>query len=152
MARFNGWRLTRAGLIFIVVAILLAVTVFGVIRFVQQRGEQARQDEATQIALQNQDEQSETPVIAEDAPAGEGSGAATTESSTGTAPGNSAATTEEGAAAGAPSNGSSTNAAIPQTGTTQLPATGIGNILPIILLALAAFGAAHVIQNKRSQA
>lgn len=150
MARFNGWRLTRAGLIFIVVAILLAVTVFGVIRFVQQRGEQARQDEATQIALQNQDEQSETPVIAEDAPAGEGSGAATTESSTGTAPGS--ATTEEGAAAGAPSNGSSTNAAIPQTGTTQLPATGIGNILPIILLALAAFGAAHVIQNKRSQA
>lgn len=150
MARFNGWRLTRAGLIFIVVAILLAVTVFGVIRFVQQRGEQARQDEATQIALQNQDEQSETPVIAEDAPAGEGSGAATTESSTGTAPGS--ATTEEGAAAGTPSNGSSTNAAIPQTGTTQLPATGIGNILPIILLALAAFGAAHVIQNKRSQA
>ena len=150
MARFNGWRLTRAGLIFIVVAILLAVTVFGVIRFVQQRGEQARQDEATQIALQNQDEQSETPVIAEDAPAGEGSGAATTESSTGTAPGS--ATTEEGAAAGTPSNGSSTNAAIPQTGTTQLPATGIGNILPIILLALATFGAAHVIQNKRSQA
>lgn len=142
MARFNGWRLTRAGIVFIIVAILLAVTVFGVVRFIQQRGEQVRQDEATEIALQNQEEQSNTPIIAEETPANEGGEAATTEEG---------ATAGQQGQQGGATSGSSTDSSTPQTGTTELPATGIESFVPIVVLAMVAFGAAHLIQNRRTQ-
>jgi cytoskeletal protein RodZ len=122
MARFNGWRLTRAGFIFIVVAILLGIAVFASVRFVQQRGEQVRQDEATEIARQNQ-QQAEAPVIArestpsEDAPADEES--ATTGPST------------------------------PSTAPEALPQTGAEGILPIIAIAAMTYGTTLVVRERR---
>ena len=50
MASIRGWRITRAGMIFIAVIIGLALLAFTVLYVAQQRGEQARQDEAAEIA------------------------------------------------------------------------------------------------------
>ena len=63
MATMSGWRITRAGGIFIVVTLLLAGLVIGGIYFVSQRGEQVRQQEAAEIARQNLEESSEGPVV-----------------------------------------------------------------------------------------
>ena len=59
----SGWRITRAGGIFIVVTLLLAGLVIGGIYFVSQRGEQVRQQEAAEIARQNLEESSDRPVV-----------------------------------------------------------------------------------------
>jgi len=67
MASIRGWRITRAGMIFIAVIIGLALLAFTVLYVAQQRGEQARQDEAAEIARENLEEQANQPiVIAED--------------------------------------------------------------------------------------
>ena len=124
MARFNGWRLTRAGFIFIVVTLLLAVVVFAGVRFAQQRGEQVRQDEAAEIARQNQDE-SDTPVIAVDTPAPEETGQQ--------ASGGTVATTDTTQAAPA-----------------ALPETGVANFLPVLLLAVATYGATWAVRGRRA--
>lgn len=59
MPIFNGWRITRAGVVFVIGILVLAGLVFGGIMLVQQRGEQARRDEAVKIAEQQLKEQSE---------------------------------------------------------------------------------------------
>ncbi|MFZ2126212.1 MAG: hypothetical protein WAV04_01755 [Candidatus Microsaccharimonas sp.] len=59
MSIFNGWRITRAGVVFVAGIIILAGLVFGGIWLVNQRGEQARRDEAIKIAEQQLQEQSE---------------------------------------------------------------------------------------------
>jgi FtsZ-interacting cell division protein ZipA len=59
MAIFNGWRITRAGVVFVIGILVLAGLVFGGIWFVNERGEQARRDEAIKIAQQQLEEQSE---------------------------------------------------------------------------------------------
>ena len=66
MASGNGWRVTRAGIGFAIVLVILGLLVFAVVSYVQQRWEQARREEAAKIAQENLDEQSEQPVIAED--------------------------------------------------------------------------------------
>ena len=66
MASGNGWRVTRAGIGFVIVLIVLGLLVFAVVSYVQQRGEQARREEAAKIAQENLDSQSEQPVIADD--------------------------------------------------------------------------------------
>lgn len=63
MASQNAWRITRAGIIFIIVVILLGAVTYAGIYFVKQRGEQARQDEASQIAQENLDGESDGPVV-----------------------------------------------------------------------------------------
>lgn len=63
MATMSGWRITRAGIIFIVVTLLLAGLVIGGTYVVRERGEQARQQEAAEIARQNLEEASEGPVV-----------------------------------------------------------------------------------------
>lgn len=130
MARFATWRPTRTGIIFIVVALLLAGAVFAGAWFVQQRGEQVRQQEAAEIAQQNLENESETPVIAEEeaedaAPTNEGAVQSTTDASEGQVAANS-----------------------PEA----LPATG-GEIVPLLatfLLTLTA--AAYVVSRRQLQA
>lgn len=70
MATYSGWRPTRAGIVFIIGVVLLIALVVGAIWFVRERGEQARRDEATQIAQQEQQAQEEQ-QNSEDAPASE---------------------------------------------------------------------------------
>ena len=60
MAAFNGWRLTRTGILFVVGIIVLAGLVFGGIYIVRDRGEQARRTQAIDIAEQNLQDQSQT--------------------------------------------------------------------------------------------
>ena len=63
MASMSGWRITRAGGIFIVVTILLAGLLIGGIYLVRERGKQARQQEAAEIARQNLEEVADGPVV-----------------------------------------------------------------------------------------
>lgn len=53
MPIFNRWQITRTGVVFVVGVILLVAVVFGGIWIVNQRGEQARRNEAIKIAEQN---------------------------------------------------------------------------------------------------
>ena len=127
MARFTGWRVTRAGIIFIIVAVVLAALVLVGVRFAQQRGEQARQNDAAEIARQNQ-ESSDTPAIAEATPT----------------------PTEETPAA---TEGTSTPdvASIAPAAPSALPETGIGNFVPVVLLALVTYGAVRFALDRRTQ-
>ena len=68
MAVLNGWRLTRAGVVFVLGIVLLGALVFGGIWFVKERGEQARRDEAIKVAeaqLEEQSEVNQTPIAEE---------------------------------------------------------------------------------------
>ena len=84
MATMSGWRITRAGIVFILVALLLVGAVIGASYLLRERGEQVRQQEAAEIARENLENESNDPVvIARDEPetvdtngeTGEGSGA-----------------------------------------------------------------------------
>ena len=68
MTRLSESGISRVGtiIIFIIVALVLAGLVWLGYNFIQDRGEQVRRDEATEIARENLEEQSETPVISED--------------------------------------------------------------------------------------
>jgi LPXTG-motif cell wall-anchored protein len=59
MAIFNGWRITRTGVLFVLGIILLAGLVFGGIWLARERAEQARRDEAIKLAEQNLEEMAE---------------------------------------------------------------------------------------------
>jgi Flp pilus assembly protein TadB len=65
MAIFNGWRITRAGIIFVAGLVILAGLVFAGVYWVAQRGEQARREEAIQVAEQNLEQQSD-PIAQEE--------------------------------------------------------------------------------------
>lgn len=66
MAIFSGWRITRAGIVFVLGILVLAGLVFGGIWVVRERAEQARRDEAIQIASENLQEDSEEVVAPAD--------------------------------------------------------------------------------------
>lgn len=129
MASTMGWRPTRAGFIYVIIAIILAATVFGVAWFVQQRGEQVRQQEAAEVAKENLENQTDTPVIAEEsetpAPETPGSGATDGEEVAVTDP-NNGSTQNEGATSAPPAGNT----------TKELPVTGPGSAL-ISLLGIA---------------
>jgi len=59
MSVFNGWRLTRTGILFVIGIVVLTGLVFAGIMFVRERGEQARRQEAVKIAEQNLESQSD---------------------------------------------------------------------------------------------
>lgn len=128
MARFNGWRLTRAGIVFIIVAALLAVAVFAGLKYAQQRGEQVRRDQASEIARESQNEP--TPVIAEETPA--------------------PATTDETGDGGSPDVAVSTPAPATTPAPAALPATGMADFFPMIALALLAYTATMYVSSRRT--
>jgi LPXTG-motif cell wall-anchored protein len=59
MAIFNGWQITRAGVVFVVGIIILVGLVFGGVWLASDRGEQARRQEAAKIAQENLENQSQ---------------------------------------------------------------------------------------------
>lgn len=59
MAIFGGWRLTRAGILFIVGVLVLGAIVTGGVFMVKNQGEAVRRDEAIKIAEQTLKDQSE---------------------------------------------------------------------------------------------
>lgn len=62
MAIFNGWQITRTGVVFVIGIIVLVALVFGGIWLVRDRGEQTRRQEAAKIAQENLESQSEAPT------------------------------------------------------------------------------------------
>lgn len=125
MAGLNGWRLTRAGVVFVAGIIVLALVVFGVIMFVRERGEQARRDEAIAVAEQNLETQSEvsnTPVSEPEESEGD-------DAWTNTAPGTPVDMTP---------------------GAAELPETGIEGIGPVVILALMTLAIAYYATSRRT--
>lgn len=133
MARFNGWRLTRAGIVFIIVVALLAVAVFAGLKYAQQRGEQVRRDEAAEIARETQDQP--TPAIAE-----EETPAPTTTGETGDGSGSDVAVTTPSAP---------TPAATATPAPSALPATGPSDVASIFVAAVLAYSVALYVSSRR---
>lgn len=122
MAIFNGWRITRAGVVFVIGILVLAGLVFGGIWFVNGRGEQARRDEAIKIAEQQLEEQSEVAM----------------ETNTGTVPAD-----EEQENGPVPSASGEENV--------ELPATG-AEITQILAVTVLALSAAYYVSSRRALA
>ena len=120
MAIFNEWRITRAGILFVVGIIVLAGLVFGGIWLVRERGEQARREDAIKVAEENLQKQSEVA----------------------TQPNNNGQQT--GANTQPP-------AAAPPTGV-ELPATGIADLAPVLVLAIVALAAGYYVSSRRAAA
>ncbi len=133
MAIFNGWRITRTGVVFVIGVIVLAGLVFGGILLVRERGEQARRQEAIKIAEQNLENQSSAPAANDDS---------TTSSSTETAPTPAAETAQN------PTN-TSTVAATSDDTATELPQTG-PSFYPMIIVALLALSSAYFVSSRRA--
>lgn len=127
MATMSGWRITRAGIIFIVITLLLAGLVIGGTYLVRERGEQARQQEAAEIARQNLEEDSEGPaVIAREEP--------------------EETETETGATGEAPVPGS-TNEPVPG----ELPETGPASLAILVAAVLTFFAVSYVASHRALQ-
>jgi hypothetical protein len=122
MAIFNGWRITRAGVVFVIGILVLAGLVFGGIWFVNERGEQARRDEAITIAQQQLEEQSEV----------------ATETNNGTVPAD-----EEEENGPAPSTSGEERVELPETGP---------EIVHILAIAALALSAAYYVRSRRALA
>ena len=120
MAVFGGWRLTRAGILFVIGILVLGGLVTGGIFLVKNHGEAVRRDEAVKVAEQNLKDKSEveSKPIATSTP---------DDSSTNSANngGSAAETTTPPATTPATSE-------LPQTG----PADGLMNTLIVAMLAL----------------
>ena len=120
MALFGGWRLTKAGILFVIGVVVLAGLVTGGIFLVKNRGETARREEAVKIAEQNLKDESQ--VAVETTPVAE-----VTEEAEETQVVATEAAQEAVVAAANPE-------ALPETGPAELQA--VGNILIVTLLAL----------------
>jgi FtsZ-interacting cell division protein ZipA len=128
MAIFGGWRLTKAGILFIVGIILLGGLVTGGIFLVKNRGEAVRRDEAIKVAQQNLEDQSKVA----------------------TQPVNVPSASEDTTKTETPA---STDAAAPQADVTELPETGMDDILAIgrvAMVAVLAFSVASYIASRRA--
>ncbi len=141
MASTMGWRPTRAGIIYLVIAIILAAIVFGVAWFVRERGDQARQQDVVEVAKENLEESSDTPVIAEEEEE------TSNEGTTGT--GNDVAVTDTN------NSGTQTRDSSAAPGTensaAELPVTGpASNLATLVLIAVATYGLTSVIVSRRS--
>ncbi|MDB5161654.1 MAG: hypothetical protein JWM52_162 [Candidatus Saccharibacteria bacterium] len=133
MAIFNGWRITRTGVVFVIGVIVLAGLVFGGVLLVRERGEQARRQEAIKIAEQNLENQSSAPAASNDS---------STSSSTETA-------TKPGVETSQTSTDTTTVATSSTETTSELPQTG-PSFYPVIIVALLALAAAYYLTSRRA--
>jgi FtsZ-interacting cell division protein ZipA len=123
---FNGWRITRTGIVFILGTIVLIGLVVGGIWLVRERGEQARRQEAVKIAEQNLEDQSQAQT--ETKPE--------TNDETDSAP---AATEDE-------ANPVTTTASRSDT----LPETGPGDIAQVIAVGVVTLAAGYYLTSRRA--
>lgn len=121
MAILGGWRITRAGMLFVGGIIVLAALVFGGIWLVRERGEQARREDAIKVAEENLQKQSEVA----------------------TQPTNNAQQDN---------SSEQTPTSVPQTGVEELPATGIEDLAPVLVLAIVALAAGYYVSSRRALA
>ncbi|HEY8992595.1 MAG TPA: hypothetical protein VIM37_01960 [Candidatus Microsaccharimonas sp.] len=140
MAIFGGWRLTRAGILFIIGIIVLGGLVTGGIFLVKNHGEAVRRDQAVKIAEAKLKEDSKTqtatqPVNTDTTDTDKTSTSGTdTNTDTATAP-----ATDSGAAAGSDA--------------TALPVTGPDDLLIFgrtMIVAIVAFSVVSYIASRRA--
>jgi hypothetical protein len=134
MAAASRFDLTRAGIGLVIGIIILALVVFGGIRLVRERGEQARRDEAIAIADQQIEQQDDQDIAI-------GSGNSTLNNPDQAAPSQS---TDQ---APASSNGAASTPA-PASDANELPQTG-PELMPIVAFALLSFATVSYIQSRK---
>ncbi|MDB5180112.1 MAG: hypothetical protein JWN12_744 [Candidatus Saccharibacteria bacterium] len=135
MAVLGGWRLTRAGVLFIVGILVLGGLVTGGIFLVKNHGEAVRHDQAVKVAEQNLKDQSQT--------------ATQPTNTSGSSDSTNAGTTNT---AGTDTSTSSTTAA-GNSSTTELPVTGIDDLQVLgraAILAVLALSAAYYVTSRRA--
>ena len=134
MVILGGWRLTRAGILFIVGILVLGGLVTGGIFLVKNHGEAVRRDQAVKVAEQNLKDQSRVatqPVNANSTSSNADSDAAKTNSTT-TDTGTSSATNTAVVAG-------STAAALPETGIDDVKTLGSTFIVAIFTFSVASY-------------
>lgn len=129
MAFLDSLRITRTGIVFIVGAIVLVGLVIGTIFIVRDRGEQARRQDAIEVAQKNLEEQSQTST-----PAAEGDSEK--------APTTNTAVPE--AETPAQTSSSSTTQS-----STQLPETG-ADLTTLIIVSLLALSVSYYVASRRA--
>ncbi|MEO6110191.1 MAG: LPXTG cell wall anchor domain-containing protein [Candidatus Saccharimonadales bacterium] len=133
MAIFNGWRITRTGVVFVIGVVVLAGLVFGGIWMVRDRGEQARRQEAVKIAEQNLENQSNAPAARDDSTTSSTDVAKTDTTKT--------ATTTTKVPTATTTTATSTS--------TQLPETGADSFT-IVIVALLALAGSYYVTSRRA--
>lgn len=127
-------RITRAGVGLTVGIIILALVVLGGLYLVRERGEQARRDDAVEIAQENaESETSET-------------GTLTPTVNEGNEEAGEEATPEESTSNDTQSNTRQQGAATPE----ELPATGPSDIASLLILGLLSFMAVSYVSSRRA--
>ena len=125
MASIGNVRVTRAGIIFIIVVVVLGILVFAGVSIVKQRGEQVRRDEAAKIAGDTLEKESQEPIaIAEGVQSQAVTSTAESESSS--------ATTSDATAS-----------------STQLPETGV-ELVNVMVIAVLAGVATYFVALRRT--
>lgn len=143
MAVFGGWRLTRAGIFFVIGILVLGGLVTGGIFLVKNHGEAVRRDQATKIAEQNLKDQSQTAAHPATATGSNNAGGT---DKTGTNTSTTNTSTTDTSANGTSSTTATNNAS-------QLPVTGINDLQFIgqaAILALLALSAAYYVSSRRA--
>jgi lysozyme family protein len=136
MAVFGGWRITRAGVLFIVGILVLGGLVTGGIFLVKNHGEAVRHDQAVKIAEQNLKDQSQTstqPVTTDTSSNSDQTNTATTDSNSTTNTDTSTATTG--------------------TDATTLPETGVDGLQVLgqtVIIAIVALSVAYYVSSRRA--
>jgi hypothetical protein len=124
-------RITRAGVGLTVGIIILALVVLGGLYLVKQRGEQARRDDAIEIAQENLEAETEGGALTPT----EEEGASSDEQQQSTETNNDQQATQ--------------NDGVATTSPEQLPATGPGDLGALFVVALLGFVAASYITSRR---
>ncbi len=147
-------RITRAGVGLTVGIIVLTAVVLGGLYLIQQRGEQARRDEAIKIAEQNLESQSNGEVALNEGESsanenesenGTGNGAENGEAATT----NEAASTNTESSTSASETGATSNGNVPTAGT-QLPQTGPAeSLMAAVLLGVGTFTALSFVRSRK---
>lgn len=136
MALLGGWRLTKAGILFIVGILVLGGLVTGGIFLVKNHGEAVRRDQAVKIAEQNLKDQSQVatqPVNSDNSSSN--SNSSSDQTNTNTTNNSSSSTTTTG----------STATALPETGI-----DGIQSLGSILIIAMLAFSVASYVASRRA--
>lgn len=143
-------RITRAGVGLTVGIIVLTAVVLGGLYLIQQRGEQARRDEAIKIAEQNLESQSNGEVALN-----EGESSANENGAESGAGSGEAATTDEAASTNSESSANSganeaTQSGSTLTTSTELPQTGpTESLMAAVLLGVGTFTALSFVRSRK---
>lgn len=132
-------QVTRAGVALTVGIIVLTGLIAGALYWVKETGEQARREDAIAIAERNLEEQSRNEEAANDG--------APSESTDEEAPNDTSTTIPGESSDDAPAGNGQPN--VPQTGVSELPATGSEGVASLVAVAALSISVALYVQSRR---